>query len=295
MSGLNQGALVLLALLAAAGVGSAAAEEDYVAGIDKWRADFDADVRTGGWLEAIGRYPLDEGTTRLGSGPGSDIVLPERAPAALGVLTRHGRWVAFAPAAGASVTIDGEAIPELVELSTQPGKSRIHAGDFETVVRDIGGNLYVIVRDSHNPAIASFKGTRWFPVDPSWRVTAKFVAYAKPEERLVPIAHIDSKELMTSRGYVTFRSGGRTLRLRTFTTDEGLFIMFQDRTSGRESYGGGRFLNAPLPKDGATVLDFNKAFNPYCSLNQFVLCPVPPPENRLAVRIAAGEKYTRED
>ena len=71
--------------------------------------------------------------------------------------------------------------------------------------------------------------------------------------------------------------------------------MFQDRTSGRECYGGGRFLNAPVPKDGATVLDFNKAFNPYCSVNEFVVCPVPPPENRLAVRVTAGGKYARED
>ena len=287
--------LALLVLLSAAGVGNAAEDEDYVAGIEKWRAEFDADVRTGGWLEPIGRYPLEEGTTRLGSRPGSDIVLPERAPAHLGVLTRHGRWVAFAPAAGASITIDGNAVSELVELSTQPGKSRIHAGDFETAVRDIGGDLYVMVRDSHNPAIAHFKGIQWFPVDPAWRVPAKFVPYAKAEERPVPMSHIDSKKMMTSSGDVTFRLGGRTLRLRTFTTDDGLFIMFQDRTSGRESYGGGRFLNAPPPKDGATILDFNKAFNPYCTVNEFVVCAVPPPENRLAVRVAAGAKYSREE
>jgi uncharacterized protein (DUF1684 family) len=293
MSGVT--ALVVLTLLAGAGVGGAAADDDYVSGIEKWRADFDADVRTGGWLEAIGRYPLGEGTTRLGSGPGSDIVLPERAPAQLGVLTRHGRWVAFTPAPGTPVTIDGQAIPGLVELSTERGKSRIHAGDFETAVRDIGGDLYVMVRDSHNPAIARFKGIEWFPVDPAWRVPATFVQYAKPEERTVPLTHIDSKETMTSSGYVTFRLGGRTLRLRTFKTSDGLFIMFQDRSNGRESYGGGRFLNAPPPKDGTTVLDFNKAFNPYCSVNEFVVCPVPPPENRLAVRVAAGEKYTRED
>ena len=71
--------------------------------------------------------------------------------------------------------------------------------------------------------------------------------------------------------------------------------MFQDRTNGRESYGGGRFLNAPPPKDGTTVLDFNKAFNPYCSVNEFVVCTVPPPENRLTVRVAAGEQYARQD
>jgi uncharacterized protein (DUF1684 family) len=73
--------------------------------------------------------------------------------------------------------------------------------------------------------------------------------------------------------------------------DDQLFIMFRDRTNGRETYGGGRFLHAPLPQDGVTTLDFNKAFNPFCSVNDFVVCPVVPAENRLTVSVTAGQKY----
>jgi len=66
---------------------------------------------------------------------------------------------------------------------------------------------------------------------------------------------------------------------------------FRDRTNGRETYGGGRFLHAPLPQDGVTTLDFNKAFNPFCSVNDYVACPVVPAENRLGLSVAAGQKY----
>jgi uncharacterized protein (DUF1684 family) len=59
--------------------------------------------------------------------------------------------------------------------------------------------------------------------------------------------------------------------------------------------GGGRFLDAPLPKDGITTLDFNKAYNPYCSVNDNVMCPVVPTTSRLGVRVVAGEKYVRSD
>jgi hypothetical protein len=96
--------------------------------------------------------------------------------------------------------------------------------------------------------------------------------------------------LMTSTGDLSFQLAGRTVSLKTFLDDNELFVMFQDETNGSETYGG-RFVNAPLPKDGETVIDFNKAFNPYCSLNSYILCPIPPPENRIDLKVAAGEMY----
>ena len=69
-----------------------------------------------------------------------------------------------------------------------------------------------------------------------------------------------------------------------------LFFIFRDQTSGKETYGAGRFLYADLPKDGKVVLDFNKAYNPPCAFTPYATCPLPPPQNRLPVRIEAGEK-----
>jgi uncharacterized protein (DUF1684 family) len=291
--------LALLPLLAVTGavnaaplsVTAGAAAADYTAEIGKWREQFDEDVRTGGWLALVGRYQLAEGESSIGSDPASAVVLPEGAPARLGALRRHGRWVGFEPAAGLGLTIDGAPLTGFAELSTHQGAGRVRCGVWTLAVRKVGDDYYALVQSQDNPAIQAFKGTSWFAIDPAYRVAAKFVAYAKPEQRTVPMMHVDSKELMNSVGAVTFRLGGRTQKLRTFTTGESLFVMFRDRTNGRETYGGGRFLEAPLPRDGTVVLDFNKAFNPYCSVNSYVICPVVPAENHLAVAITAGEKY----
>jgi uncharacterized protein len=71
---------------------------------------------------------------------------------------------------------------------------------------------------------------------------------------------------------------------------DGLFFVFKDATAPRETYGAGRFLSAPAPKDGKVILDFNRAYNPPCAFSAFATCPLPTPENVLRVRIEAGEK-----
>ncbi|MDO7846415.1 DUF1684 domain-containing protein [Hymenobacter sp. M29] len=78
--------------------------------------------------------------------------------------------------------------------------------------------------------------------------------------------------------------------------DSTLFVPFTDNTNGRETYGGGRYLDVPLPAPDSTglTLDFNRAYNPYCAYNNDYSCPVPPAENRLRVAIPAGEKSFHE-
>jgi hypothetical protein len=91
---------------------------------------------------------------------------------------------------------------------------------------------------------------------------------------------------------VVFSRNGRTFRLDTVLegpNETELFIMFADATSGQQTYGGGRFLYIPRPAGTTVLVDFNKAFNPPCALNDFATCPLPPPQNRLQLRVSAGE------
>ncbi|HEV3020239.1 MAG TPA: DUF1684 domain-containing protein [Burkholderiaceae bacterium] len=279
--------LVLLLLAAHA----SGADTSYEAEIVKWRQEFEADVRTGGWLTLIGHIKLDEHALTIGSDPASNVVLPERAPKQLGTLTRRAEEFQFEPARDADVSIDGKAVSGKSEVSTKSGYGRITTGDIGLRVRSIGDDFYLMVQDSQNPAIRNFKGTTWFPIDPSFRIPARFEAYAHSEKVPLALTHVESKRYFESTGDVTFQLGGKSHRLKSFIEDDRLFIMFQDGTNGKESYGGGRFLYAPVPKDGVTVLDFNKAFNPYCSVNDYVVCPVPLPGSRLGVRVSAGETY----
>jgi hypothetical protein len=222
------------------------------------------------------------------------LALPAKAPGAFGVLSRRNGVFLFEPAPGVSVTFGGKAVAGSVELPTKPGSGRLTSGDLAVYVRQIGDDFYVLVADSHNPAIQAFKGTPWYPISIRYRVAAKFVPYAQPETAHVPLTHVTSKETMQSEGDLVFELAGKSFRLKTFADEEGLFVMFQDQTNGKGTYGGGRFVYAPKPTDGVTALDFNKAFNPYCSLNPYIMCPIPPAQNRLPVKIEAGERYFGE-
>ena len=283
------------AALLVAAVPCSGADRPYEAEIGTWRQDFDADLRNGAWLALVGRYRLGEGEFAVGSDPSSDVVLPERAPKSFGRLTRHSSTVRFEPARGAEVSVDGMAVSAGVELSTKSGTGWVRRGDFQLAVRPVGEDYYVLVQDSGNPLKRNFKGSTWFPVDPSFRVPAKFLAYAHPEKVALALTHVDSRQYLESDGDVVFELGGRQWRLKSFAEEDHLFLMFQDGTNGKATYGGGRFLYAPIPKDGTTVLDFNKAFNPYCSVNDAVMCPIPLPGSRLEVDVTAGETYRGHD
>jgi hypothetical protein len=201
----------------------------------------------------------------------------------------------FQPAPGVVCILDGKPVAARAELSTKSGTGHLQVGAIRVNVRAVGDDFYAMVSDDENPAIASFQGISWFPIDPSWRISAQFVPYPQSESVGVPMTHVSSKTTMTSTGDVTFELEGHSVRLKTFLDEDHLFVMFADSTNGRETYGGGRFLDAPLPKDGITTLDFNKAYNPYCSVNDNVMCPVVPAASRLGMRVVAGEKYVRSD
>ena len=98
---------------------------------------------------------------------------------------------------------------------------------------------------------------------------------------------------MECPGALVFTKDGHEWRLDAVLEEPDaneLFVMFADATSGKETYGAGRFMYLPLPKDGKVPLDFNKSYNPPCAFNDFATCPLPPPQNRLALRVEAGEK-----
>jgi uncharacterized protein (DUF1684 family) len=94
-------------------------------------------------------------------------------------------------------------------------------------------------------------------------------------------------------GKAVFTRDGHTFELFPIQEDaDSLFFVFADRTSGKETYGAARFITTGLPKDGKVVVDFNQAYNPPCAFTPYATCPLAPPENRLDLRVTAGElKY----
>jgi uncharacterized protein (DUF1684 family) len=158
------------------------------------------------------------------------------------------------------------------------------------VVIKRGDRLGVRVKDKQSPALAGFHGLDNYPVEPSWRVEARFEPYSPPKE--VPIPNVLGQVTPSpSPGAVVFDWQGKTYRLDALgSVEEGLSLIFADQTNGKETYGAGRFLETGPPKDGKVVVDFNRAYNPPCAFTAFATCPLPPAQNRLALRVEAGEK-----
>jgi len=143
---------------------------------------------------------------------------------------------------------------------------------------------------------AEFKGLDYFPPDPAYRLGVELHEHA--EKRMVTMAYTKGQERDFLRwGEFRFKVGNKEQVIQAYKTapeEEKLFILFRDATSGQETYGGGRYLDLEPNKDqtaeGKWILDFNKAYNPWCVYSGNYTCPLVPLENWLEVPIDAGEK-----
>ncbi|MFZ1023073.1 MAG: DUF1684 domain-containing protein [Thermoplasmata archaeon] len=146
--------------------------------------------------------------------------------------------------------------------------------------------------------IPGFVGLKYFPIDPKYRTRAVLERVATPEEAYLR-TNRDGQAVMRYLGDLTFSLHSTALRLRVYHAGEGIgtsvFVPFRDLTSGRESYGPGRYLTFELNQDDVYDIDFNRAFNPYCAYTDAYECGFPPAENDLSVSVRAGEKAWSPD
>jgi uncharacterized protein (DUF1684 family) len=258
-----------------------------------WRAEREAGLRSAnGWLTLAGLFWLEEGDNRFGTDPASRVVLPAgKAPAFAGTLVRHRQEVTVRAQPGAGLTSNGNPVTEMKLTFGQAKPTVLSLGSLSFFVIERSGRLGVRVKDSQSGALAAFRGIESYPIDASWRIVARFEPRAQPKS--IPITNILGMTAdQPSPGVVTFERGGRTYRIDALSEskDGSLFLIFADQTSGSETYGAGRFLDTAAPRDGKVVVDFNEAYNPPCAFTAFATCPLPPPQNHLALAITAGEK-----
>ena len=264
----------------------------YRAEIEKYRQDRLAELTApNGWLAVQGLFWLHEGANTAGSDPSSEIKLPPRAPKRLGVFTLNKGAVTFAAADGAEVTAAGKPVATFAFEGRGGERSSITAAGVTLFVIRRTDRVGLRMLDPESEARRSFKGLRYFPLDPAYRFKATYTAY--PAMKTVPVANVLGQLVpMESPGYVEFTLNGRAWRLEpvyeTSRRDD-LFFIFKDQTSRTETYEAGRYLHAPLPQNGVVDLDFNRAYNPPCAFTAFATCPLPTKENQLAVAIRAGE------
>lgn len=271
--------------------------EEHAARVIDWWAARDEQLRDpDGWLTLVGLHWLAPGENRFGADPHNEVVLQgDGVPPVAGSLRVESSMVQLV-ASSPAVSAGGEAVSEARLAEDVGGEPTvIDLGSLRMYVIRRGERLGLRVRARASPALAAFRGMDHFPIDPAWRLMGRLEpAAAGRTIEIVDVTGEVSHDL--TPGNVAFERDGVTWRIESLAGgDDGkLWLVFGDATNGDETYGGGRFLyTEPVADDGSVVLDFNLAYNPPCVFSPYATCPLPPTQNRLDLRIDAGERDFR--
>jgi uncharacterized protein (DUF1684 family) len=260
---------------------------EYLAALDAWKARRIENLKApNGWLNIIiGRWSLSPGTVTVGRAPDNDIVL-SAGPETLGTVTQdEAGAVTFAPADGSApirVEPDKKHPPQftlaglLIEITTLNGQNALR------------------IRDTGSTAPDRLAPIDYFPPDKRWRVVARWVPYAEPQHVTINTSK-DIETEVEATHKAAFELDGRHFELvATHGTPERPQFVIRDLTSRDSTYPAARFVYGEDVTESSIVLDFNKAINPPCAFTDFAVCPLPPPENLLPIRIEAGERRLRD-
>ncbi len=271
-----------------------AQDPSYAKEIENWRAKRLKNLLSEtGWLNLSGLYWLKDGVNTIGGSDLNDCIFPtEHSKSYLGKILLKGGKVYL------------EDVPKDVTIFSKGVKFEgglVYSEDSEALVLSHQtlrwfiikrGDKYAIrLRDLESEYVKNFKGIENFPTLQNWALKAKFVPTKGKKLRIVDVTGRVYEE--DAPGNVEFVVDGKTYSLAATQEGNELFIVFGDLTNKHETYGGGRFVYVDMPKSGnEVIIDFNKAFNPPCTFTPYATCPLPVAENKLPIRIPAGEKYT---
>lgn len=241
-------------------------------------------TRDYGWLTLIALDWLQESSNTV-SGVGT-ILLKENV-------------ITFQTLPGAAAMVSGK------QFTTGTLRSDADKGGPDTVM--IGSRAFTVIKrgeryavrmwDKNSARRKEFKGIERYPVSAKWRIEAKWQPYDPHKKISVATVIPGYVAEYPVPGAAVFSIDGNEYRLEPVLEepDGDYFFIFGDKTNGKETYGGGRYLYAKPAKDGKVIIDFNKAYNPPCAFTEYATCPLPPPGNRLPISVNAGEKNYEHD
>ena len=254
-----------------------------------------------GWLSLVGLEWLHSGINTVGSASENSLQLPPTAPPHLAVITQvgtdsHAQLKLSPPTEGFPHDLKVNGTPAVE--GTIPNDAKLTFGTYAVLVLTRGERLGLRIKDLNAETRAHFHGLNWFPPNESYRVNATWIPYAEPHTVAIPTI-IGTTLHEKVPGAAEFTLNGQHLRLEPIVEEDKLFFILRDATSRASTYEAARFLYTELPSDGlrhrgTLTLDFNQLVNPPCAYTAFATCPLPPPQNRLAIAISAGEKRYHE-
>ncbi|OGB66058.1 MAG: hypothetical protein A2Y94_14790 [Caldithrix sp. RBG_13_44_9] len=251
-------------------------------------------TKSDGWLSLIGLFWLKEGKNSYGGNESNSIQFTaQKVPAVMGNFILNKGKVTIHVFNNLPVLSEEKPVQSLEMQDDQSENPTVLTyGSLSWLLIKRGDKYGIRLRDSENDNLKNFKGIENFPVDPAWKVEARFEPYSPPKKISVPNV-LGTVNQENCPGALVFKLDGRSFRLDPIA-EEGArqwFIIFSDETNGPETYGAGRFLYIDPPdENGKVIIDFNKTYNPPCAFTIYATCPLPPEQNHLAIRITAGEK-----
>src|SRR5258708_28490084 len=230
--------------------------------------------------------PLDHARNTIGSGPDAAIKLTgDDIPAIAGeVAIRDGKPVLLSTSA--KMHVNGKYARDYSLVGTD----WVSLGTFRMQIRHPDGKFALRISNLEGEGMKHFSGLKYYPIDNKYRVAAQFTAEPGQKEITVDSSQGGPQQLPYA-GKLSFELLGKPYTLDAFIDGDepdALFVIFRDATSGKETYGVGRYIY--VSRGSRTTLDFNKAFNPLCAYGPMFFCPIPPKQNTLPVPIPAGEK-----
>ncbi len=266
----------------------------YEGEIDSWRAKRLSALKSPeGWFSLVGLYWLESDQATIGSDPSADIVFPENAPFRVGQLSRVGEAFALSVPDSVSVMIDNKKVTDTL-LQTDMGDQAptiVEHGSFKWHIINRGRRFGIRLKDTLQVQRVHIPEILYFPVSEKWKIPATFVA--TKEKVTIPIQNVIGMTIPTQvKGHLKFSFEEKEHELLALEGgNQSYFVIFADKTTYLQTYGGGRYLDVDIAdENGQTFIDFNKAYNPPCVFTEYATCPLPPLENYLTFEVQAGEK-----
>ncbi len=287
-------AAIALPAAAAEAKPSKAEQDSILAAIAKDRTDTVEWLKTSptSYLATVDRRDFENKTSlTIGSAKGSDLQLDDPA-----IAPQHLRVTVV----GDSFRVEG--IDEGATFVS--GKDTLRSGMVEPSRISVGRYALrlshqrfpgIIVFDPKSPRYADFKGMDWFPADLEYRFELPLTPNPSPDTVIIQSTRGNLRRAVRV-GWFDFKVEGKSCRLEASRLlepgvgEKNFSVFFRDKTSGKESYGVGRYIDPVALPGGDFVIDFNMAYNPACAYSDHYNCPIPPKANQLKVAIKAGEK-----
>ncbi|MEQ9424226.1 MAG: DUF1684 domain-containing protein [Cyclobacteriaceae bacterium] len=285
--------LPLIVLFACSGKQQTEPTEEYQSEINNWKQKrLTALKAENGYVNLAGLFWLQEGETTFGGSEDNGIVFPtEKTPSYLGSFIKQDSTIVINAIDTNMFMNDQKIIGQAVAFTSMTEKPKVFSrGSLQWIIIQRGDQIGVRLRDLEHPNLTSMEAIEYYPLNPEYRVIADYEPYDPP--KMIQTTNVLGITYDAPiPGKLTFELKGKQYTLEPNIDEGDLHIRFKDATTGKETYGLGRYLKAEMPDGPAqVVVDFNKAYNPPCAFTEFATCPLPPEQNTIGIKVEAGEK-----